>query len=438
MRVTIHAFGSLGDLHPYLAVAGVLKNRGNEVTIATNELFREEVGREGLIFAPIRPTYTDLTGNALREITERGQDPENGSRYIMEQLLLPHLKEIHEDLTAAVTGADVLISSVASIAASTVAAVTGVPWISTILSPKFALSPTDRASFLIGERLVTLPGLAPLNSLLLAIARRAYSSWADELNRFRLSLGLPTHPDPLIEGSQSDSLRLGLYSSLFAPFCGNRKNFFLTGFPRYDRYATYDSLPPDLESFLASGERPIVFTLGSSVVRIAGDFYIQSALAARNLGRRAVLLVGNNADPRLNDYLDDRIVAFPYVQHSLLFPHAAAIVHHGGIGTTASALHAGIPALIVPHAHDQPDNGRRARDLGVARVLPRPGYNATTATRELAPLLEKPVYREKARALGERIRAEDGAATAADLIEEFLAVGRTTLEPSTTSTEFRH
>jgi rhamnosyltransferase subunit B len=428
-HIVINVFGSLGDVHPYLAVADVLKERGHRLTFAANEFYREEIELRGHGFAPVRPDLSGYGNDELRNIIESGLDPKNGSRFIMESLLLPSLAETHEDLMSAVAGADLLISGVTSIAAPTVALVSGIPWISTLLSPLFFLSPSEPISFLTRDRLITLPAIAPLNSLLLAIARSASSSWTDELNRFRRSLGLPAHRDPLIAGARSQDLTLGLYSPLFAPLPNDRqRNTLLTGFPRHDQYASYN-LPLALESFLTSGEEPIVFTLGSSAVHIAGDFFIQSSLAARALDRRAVLLVGDNPDPRLTDFLDERIVAHPYIPHSLLFPRARAIVHHGGIGTTAAALIAGVPSLIVPFGQDQPDNARRARDLGVARVLPRKGYNANTASGELCIILEESAYRDKARSLEERLRAENGAVTAADLIENFLADGKA-LSPS--------
>ena len=108
----------------------------------------------------------------------------------------------------------------------------------------------------------------------------------------------------------------------------------------------------------------------------AGDFYEESLKAARLLGRRAVLLVGSRPGRLPVGPLGSDAWACAYAGHAQLFPRAAAVVHQGGVGTTAQALRAGVPMLVVPFAHDQPDNAARVRRLGVARVLSRRAYRA--------------------------------------------------------------
>ena len=105
-----------------------------------------------------------------------------------------------------------------------------------------------------------------------------------------------------------------------------------------------------------------------------------------------------------------------YAPHAALFPRAAAVVHHGGIGTTAAALRAGRPMLVVPHAHDQPDNAFRAEKLGVARVLDARRYRADRAADHLRALLGAPAYQASAQDAADRIGREDGVRTAADTI----------------------
>jgi UDP:flavonoid glycosyltransferase YjiC (YdhE family) len=140
-------------------------------------------------------------------------------------------------------------------------------------------------------------------------------------------------------------------------------NTVLCGFARYDG-ANDVAAAHDLEAFLAAGEAPIVFALGSSAVHIAGadEFWRHAVAASRCLGRRAILLTGR---PPATD-LPAGIRAFQYQPYSLVFPRAAAVVHQAGVGTLAQALAAGHPQLIVPVAFDQPDNARRAQRLGGA------------------------------------------------------------------------
>src|SRR6201999_4117873 len=175
----------------------------------------------------------------------------------------------------------------------------------------------------------------------------------------------------------------------------------------YDGGAGQRDLPPELERFLDQGPPPLVFTLGSAAVLDAGDFYQQSALAAASLGHRAVLLVGS--DPRnIPPEVPQNVCVAQYAPYSRLFPRASAIIHQGGVGTTAQALRAGKPMLVMPYSHDQPDNARRVRRLGVARVIRRRRYTAELAARKITLLLEKSSVQQRAAKIGERLRREDG------------------------------
>jgi UDP:flavonoid glycosyltransferase YjiC (YdhE family) len=177
------------------------------------------------------------------------------------------------------------------------------------------------------------------------------------------------------------------------------------------------ALPAAVEIFLAAGESPIVFTLGSAAVHIADDFFAQSARAAQRLGRRALLVLGQNVPP---PDLPPTILACDYLPYAQIFPHAAAIVHQGGVGTTAQALRAGRPMLVVPFAHDQPDNAARVTRLGVARTLPRWRYRAPQIARELAALLGDASVTRAAADIGQTVRAERGVAAACDALEKTL------------------
>jgi UDP:flavonoid glycosyltransferase YjiC (YdhE family) len=148
----------------------------------------------------------------------------------------------------------------------------------------------------------------------------------------------------------------------------------------------------------------------------AGGFYHASAEAASRLGRRAVLLVGR--DPRnLPERLPDGVAAFEYAPYSELLPRAAAVVHQGGVGTTAQTLRAGVPMLVMPFSHDQPDNAARAQRLGVGRSIGRHRYTVANVVAELKPLLRDPAYARSAREVGALIRREDGVARACEVIE---------------------
>jgi UDP:flavonoid glycosyltransferase YjiC (YdhE family) len=190
----------------------------------------------------------------------------------------------------------------------------------------------------------------------------------------------------------------------------------VTGFPFFNRAI---AMPPALAAFLDAGEPPIVFTLGSAAVNAAGSFFDESAAAAQALGARAVLLVGRaagNAPPSLPP---DVLVA-ESAPHDQLFPRASVVVHQGGVGTTGQAMRGGRPQLVVPFAHDQPDNAFRVQSLGIARVLPAGRYRAARVVRELRTVLEAPAMASRARDIAALVQAERGARAAADAIGDIV------------------
>jgi UDP:flavonoid glycosyltransferase YjiC (YdhE family) len=174
-----------------------------------------------------------------------------------------------------------------------------------------------------------------------------------------------------------------------------------------------------LVNFLDSGEPPIIFTLGSSAVWVARDFFQESIEAAKRLGRRAVLLIGDERN--LPRSLPEGIIAIDYAPYQSVLPRACAVVHHGGVGTTSQGLLAGIPTLIVPFAFDQSDNAEHARKVGTSRTLYRNNYRAPRVANELHELLTQPAYARRAMDVSEQLHREDGPGRASDLIEQVLS-----------------
>jgi len=191
----------------------------------------------------------------------------------------------------------------------------------------------------------------------------------------------------------------------------------------YCRYApSGDVLPRELDAFLDVGEAPLVFTLGSAAVHAGETFLCESMAIATALGRRAVLLTGSpEMRARLPVVLPAGICAAEYAPHGALFARAAAVVHHGGIGTTQEALRAGCPELVVPHGFDQPDNAARVVRLGVGDALPASRYRADVAATKLRALLMDEGVAVRAQRAAAVIRAENGASVAADVIEQTIA-----------------
>jgi len=251
------------------------------------------------------------------------------------------------------------------------------------------------------------------------LGKRAVRDWGDPVRKLRADIGLDPGGDPIFEGQHSPELVLAMFSELLAkPQPDWPPHTRVTGFAFYDRLDNSVGLAPELARFLDAGPAPIVFTLGSSAVMDAGDFYQQSAAAAAELGRRAVLLIGRDPRNAPSQPLPDGVIAAEYAPYSEIFPRASAIVHQGGAGTTAQALRSGRPMLFVPFAHDQPDNAARATRLGVARQIGRRQYRTKKVASELRKLLDDPRYAAAAREVGRRIQSEDGVSAACDAIED--------------------
>ncbi|HXQ73492.1 MAG TPA: nucleotide disphospho-sugar-binding domain-containing protein, partial [Pyrinomonadaceae bacterium] len=235
---------------------------------------------------------------------------------------------------------------------------------------------------------------------------------------FREELGLRDFGNPIFEGQHSPTLVLALFSKVFAkPQPDWPRQTEVTGFCFYDGR---HELPMrrKLSRFLENGPPPIVFTLGSSAVWVARDFFSESIEAAKRLGQRAVLLIGDSRN--LPSSLPDGMMAIEYAPYESLLPRASVVVHHGGVGTTSQGLLAGVPTLIVPFAFDQSDNADRARRLGTSRTVYRNKYRAARVAKELHELLSRPEYKQKAVRVSEQLKQENGPARAADLIEQVL------------------
>jgi UDP:flavonoid glycosyltransferase YjiC (YdhE family) len=422
-RVVLSTFGSFGDLHPYVAIALELKRRGHHPVLATSAVYREKADALGLELHPVRPDLPspdDL--EATRQLITDLVDQRKGTERVF-NLLMPHLREIYEDLLAAVEGADLLVTHPLPFVGPIVAQKTGLHWVSSVLAPISFFSAHDPPA------LPQVPWLDPFMRLhpsvvrlFLFLGQPKFRSIFAPVYELRRELGLPRGGTPILEGQHSPTLVLALFSRvLAAPQPDWPANTRVTGFAFYDRRdraGDAASADPALLEFLDAGEPPIVFTLGSSAVFAAGDFYRDSVEAARALGRRALLLIGEERNRPAG--LPEGIAAFEYAPYSEVLPRAAAVVHQGGVGTTGQTLRAGVPQLVVPFGHDQFDNGARVARLGCGRVLPRRRYDARRAERELRPLLEGESYAQSAAEVGQVVRAEDGTGRAADAIEEVL------------------
>lgn len=410
-RFLFATLGSLGDLHPYIAVAKALLERGQQAAIATSEEYRTVVEAEGIEFVAIPPSIEQMGDR--QQLVTRLFHVRRGPEYLMQLLVMPYLRPVYDQLLHAARDADVLVSHPLTMTLPLVAETLQKRWVSTILAPLSLMSCYDPPTIAAAPwtRHVRRLGLTPYR-MLFGLMKLSTRSWEDPLRRFRRQLGLPpaTHP-ALFEGQYSPLLNLALFDSVLAePQPDWPAHTHVCGNALFDGSVPTESDLAELDRFLAAGEPPIVFALGSSAVWIAGDFWDMATAAAQQLGKRALLLTGQAT----HKALPDTIKAFPYLPYSRVFPHAALIVHQAGVGTLSQALRAGRPQLIVPVAFDQPDNARRTARLGIAHTLPFKSVTTKRLIAELTELLNQPEYDKKARKVASDLTAMNGAANAAD------------------------
>jgi len=416
-RLLLATFGSYGDLFPYIAVGTELQRRGHGVTIATSGLYREAVEREGLGFHAVRP---DISLDDREKIAQV-MDVRHGSERLV-RYLASMIRDSYEDFLAAADSADAILTHPATPAAVLVAqklshVSRAKLWISSILAPLSLFSAYDPPVLSPAPWLHSLRFLGPrFMRAIFAFGERQSLEWVRPILDLQRELGLSDAGHPFFSGQHSPSAVLALFSRRIAsPQPDWPAQTLVTGFPFFDR----GGLSPELESFLAAGPAPVVFTLGSSAVGAAREFYVHSLRAIERLGVRAVFLTGSHPQG-LPQNLPKGALAIAYAPHGALFARASVIVHQGGIGTTAQAMRAGRPMLVVPFAHDQYDNAERVRRLSVAEVLPHAKYGSKSAEQILQRLLSDSDYRKAAATLGKQIDQENGSVNAGDAIEATL------------------
>jgi UDP:flavonoid glycosyltransferase YjiC (YdhE family) len=419
--VVLATVGSLGDLHPFVALGLALQARGARVIVACAAEYQSKVERAGLLFRAVRPSFDDMQRTVGMDRADITRALLSRQDFLLRRLIMPHLRDSYDDMVEILGNADMLVSSSLAFGARLAAERRALPWIGVVLQPSMFMSAFDPPQVPGADALSELmrrlgPGVA---RPLLALGKRLLARQLRPVHALRAAIGLaPTAQNPLFEGQFGAAGAVGLYSPVLGGVLPDYpKTTAVVGFAPFDSVdGTPATLEAPLKEFLGVGAPPLVFTLGSLIVHSPGAFYRDSVAAARKSGRRAVLLVGEEGRALHAELAATDVHVAAYAPHSLLFPRAAAIVHHGGIGTLAQALRSGRPHLVVPFYADQLDNAMRARRLGLARVLRPRRYSRKSAARELAVLLNEPAYDLRAGDVKRLIGLEDGAGDAARFI----------------------
>ena len=406
-RFAITALGSAGDVYPFMAIGRALQARGHEVVLYASEYFQDKIETAGLAFG----------GGSSREEFERlVHDPRlwhptQAFRFVMEEGMVPELPRLFENMRReARRGDTVLVASTLDFASRVVRDLEPVR-LATV-----HLAPVAFRSLYALPRLGTkkAPDWLPrfVKRGLWWLADRMFDkSYVPALNRLRAEHGLAPVVRPMAGWWYSPDLVLGLFPDWFAPRQPDwPQQLRLTGFVRYDSRAELDD--PELDAWLAAGDPPILFTAGSANIQGA-DFFRESVDACRRMGARGLMVT--TARETVPAELPGTILHRRYVPFGAVLPRTAALVGHGGIGTCAQGLAAGVPQVVASLAHDQFDNAGRIEDLGVGAQLTQSRYTGERAAALLDRLLSS--HDVAAACLRVRDRMEDGTAAVVEALE---------------------
>ena len=414
-KFIVITWGSMGDVNPFLGLSAALKSRGHQVTFVTNEIFREMAVELGLDFHPIG-TMDDaetILNNPDLWHPRKGFEIVWRSCLATQKLIADFIIK-QPDATSTVVIAHPLALPGAVTARD---ALPGLRLAGTYLAP--ANLRTCHDPLFIGP--LHIPSCVPM-AIRRWLWRRVDAGILDpltlpDINALRRTYGLApvSHYADLIYAAPDFSITL--FPEWFGPTMPDWPQYLLCGeFMLFEGMAS-QPLDAELEAFLADGDAPIVFTFGSAMKHADKAFQV-SVNACQRLERRGILLTMFGEQIPAN--LPPTIKWLEYAPFGRLLPHAAAVVHHGGIGSTAEAMRAGIPQVVVPMAHDQFDNGARVEALGIGISLARHHYRAGTLARKLSRLLHSGAIGINCREAVARFDLLDPAIRVCRLIEEKL------------------
>lgn len=416
MDILLTTVGSHGDIHPFIAIARALRERGHRTVILANPYFQAQIEASGAGFEPLGERQE------LRKVIaeSRVMHPWLGPRAVLKTLVLPQVP------TFLARGREV-IRSLRPAAVVYHPIVIGVPWICRLEGvPAASISPSPLVWLNTNDQMIFSPirshNPSPLAVKADVLFGRMFMRLLLDgpLNRLRTDLGLARERDLFYRGITDGDVNLGVWSPLVRPpLPGDPPRSVITGFCWHDRDHTQEAADVELRSFLESGPPPVVFALGSTGVHAAGRFYERAVEVCGRLGVRGLLVVGRDQPPPRNlpDGGKGAIKAVAYAPFSTVFPRAAAVVHHGGAGTMAQGLRAGRPTVITPMAHDQFDNAARVMRLGTGLTVRFSRASADRLERALRTVLTEPSFARAAATLRPRLVEEDGAGAAAEQIE---------------------
>jgi UDP:flavonoid glycosyltransferase YjiC (YdhE family) len=418
MSITIVAYGTQGDVQPLVALGKGLAAAGHHVRMIASSNFRPFVERHGLeAIASSVDVHAMMSSDDGKLWSERGTKPFEQMR-IMRRLLEHTAPAMMREAWDACQGTEAVISTATGEPfATSIAERLAIPHLTALLAPAFAPTRSGAATW--------MPVFPERSSLLNYLSGKLltegafYRLSADMINAFRVeTLGLSRQSVFRFAAESRRRPAVLGYSAHVIPHPPDWPETFHTTGYWFIEDEPWEP-PSELVSFLDAGERPVCVGFGSMTGRDKAALTQLVYDAVARTGRRAILLsgwggIGDAATP-------PGILRIEAAPHAWLYPRMAAVVHHGGAGTTAAALRAGVPMVVVPHLGDQPYWGQRMRSLGVApKPVPRPKLTAERLAEAIDTAASDSAMRKRAAELGTAIRAEDGIGEAIRVVERYL------------------
>jgi sterol 3beta-glucosyltransferase len=411
-QITIVASGSRGDVQPYVALGKGLKDAGYAVRLLASENFESLATEAGLAFASTGVSIEQIAqSDEWRAVLESGNFITILGK--MQSEMKRHAASSARLMPPLLQGSDLIVTGMAGLGLHGMTDLYKIPIIRTYVFP---FTPTSEFA----TPLVPKLPFKALNRLSWHLTHQMFWQNSNAIDsELRKIVGLPKGSfwGPFAEMERRRTPMLYGYSRHVLPRPHDwAAHHQVTGYWFLD--AADDWTPPaELVSFLNAGAPPVYIGFGSMGSRNPEEAGQIALEALARSGQRGVLAAGWGGLQAKD--VPDTVHIISSLPHSWLFPHMAAVVHHGGAGTTAAGLRAGVPSIIVPFMGDQPFWGERVRVLGVGTApIPRKQLTADKLTQAITAAVTDREMRQRASVLGERIREEDGIGQAVRLIEQ--------------------
>lgn len=409
MRIGLQTWGTEGDVRPFIALAAGLSAAGHNVTLAVTEIRNGDYSEFGKRFGfrIVHPGHIDVEEEEFTSIGRRmvaSGSPALKSRLLVSTFLNPVLEDMYLASRRLCSECDVVIGHLFAYPLKAAALKSGVPWVSMYTTPLIPSPQIAPPGF---------PEFAPVAGWK-CFGAALDLLWKPDMNEFYREKGLKKPRSVFRDVFFSHHLNLVAVSPSLYPgggvdgycFCGAMEIPDSTGF---------QEIPDGLMEFLKQGDPPVYITFGSMLQGEQNRAGLVQLLeeAVAKAGCRAVLQVGDEAAAT------EKLFYLRRVAHNTVFPYCAAVVHHGGSGTTHTACASGVPSLVVEYTADQPLWGRLLKKAGVApKMLHRRSLTAANLADAIREVISEPSYADRAEEVSSGMRSENGVAHSVELIEK--------------------